>query len=82
LKAVNGRYNTWAAMTSTQVLHRLHRRGIQERSGHRSAQGPDGLQRLKEAAERAKKDLSQATRLDINLPFINGRCFWTQALAK
>jgi molecular chaperone DnaK len=28
------------------------------------------LQRLKEAAERAKKDLSQATTADINLPFI------------
>src|SRR5438045_5730671 len=28
------------------------------------------LQRLKEAAERAKKDLSQATSADINLPFI------------
>jgi molecular chaperone DnaK len=28
------------------------------------------LQRLKEAAERAKKDLSQATTTDINLPFI------------
>ncbi len=28
------------------------------------------LQRLKEAAERAKKDLSQSTTTDINLPFI------------
>src|SRR5207248_3509788 len=28
------------------------------------------LQRLKEAAERAKKDLSQQTTADINLPFI------------
>src|SRR5205807_1676619 len=28
------------------------------------------LQRLKEAAERAKKDLSSATTTDINLPFI------------
>src|SRR5581483_7694219 len=28
------------------------------------------LQRLKEAAERAKKDLSQQTQTDINLPFI------------
>jgi molecular chaperone DnaK len=28
------------------------------------------LQRLKEAAERAKKDLSQATTTDVNLPFI------------
>src|SRR5437588_247733 len=28
------------------------------------------LQRLKEAAERAKKDLSQATTTDLNLPFI------------
>src|ERR687888_185554 len=31
---------------------------------------PMALQRLKEAAERAKKDLSQATTTDINLPFI------------
>src|SRR5205823_1663234 len=28
------------------------------------------LQRLKEAAERAKKDLSQQTQTDVNLPFI------------
>src|SRR5919198_459385 len=31
---------------------------------------PMAMQRLKEAAERAKKDLSQATTTDINLPFI------------
>src|SRR3954462_12271497 len=31
---------------------------------------PMALQRLKEAAERAKKDLSQATTTDVNLPFI------------
>jgi molecular chaperone DnaK len=31
---------------------------------------PMAMQRLKEAAERAKKDLSQQTNTDINLPFI------------
>lgn len=31
---------------------------------------PMGMQRLKDAAERAKKDLSQSTNTDINLPFI------------
>ena len=31
---------------------------------------PTALQRLKEAAERAKKDLSQQTQTDVNLPFI------------
>jgi len=31
---------------------------------------PMAMQRLKEAAERAKKDLSQATTTDVNLPFI------------
>src|SRR5215203_5859462 len=31
---------------------------------------PMAMQRLKEAAERAKKDLSQQTTVDINLPFI------------
>lgn len=31
---------------------------------------PMALQRLKEACEQAKKDLSQATSVDINLPFI------------
>jgi molecular chaperone DnaK len=31
---------------------------------------PMALQRLKEAAERAKKDLSQQTTTDVNLPFI------------
>jgi molecular chaperone DnaK len=31
---------------------------------------PMAMQRLKEAAERAKKDLSQSTNTDVNLPFI------------
>src|SRR5204862_5620364 len=31
---------------------------------------PMAMQRLKEAAERAKKDLSQSANTDINLPFI------------
>ena len=31
---------------------------------------PMALQRLKEAAEKAKKELSSTTQTDINLPFI------------
>ena len=33
-------------------------------------QSPEAMQRLKEAAEQAKKDLSQQTNVDVNLPFI------------
>src|SRR5262249_24445705 len=44
------------------------------------------LQRLKEACERAKKDLSQATTTDINLPFItadqSGRKHLTMAITR
>ena len=32
------------------------------------------LQRLKEAAEKAKKELSSATTTNINLPFITATC--------
>ena len=44
--------------------------GIQEGTGHRSFEGPDGLQRLKEAAEKAKMELSTLLETEINLPFI------------
>ena len=40
------------------------------------------LQRLKEAAERAKKDLSQQTTTDINLPFITADAIGTEASCK
>src|SRR6266403_4410 len=43
---------------------------FQKQNGIDLRKDPMALQRLKEAAERAKKDLSQATTTDINLPFI------------
>ena len=50
--------------------HRLPRGRVQEGPGHRPARRPDALQRLKEAAEKAKCELSTSVETDINLPFI------------
>ncbi len=45
--------------------------GVQEGAGHRPvARTPMALQRLKEAAEKAKCELSSSQQTDINLPFI------------
>ena len=38
--------------------------------GDRPPQGPEALQRLKEAAEKAKIELSTTTQTEINLPYI------------
>src|SRR2546426_4007262 len=43
---------------------------FQKQNGIDLRKDPMALQRLKEACEQAKKDLSQATSVDINLPFI------------
>ena len=43
---------------------------FKKESGIDLRKDPMGMQRLKDAAERAKKDLSQSTNTDINLPFI------------
>jgi len=43
---------------------------------------PMALQRLKEACEQAKKDLSQATQTDINLPFITADASGAKHLQK
>jgi len=43
---------------------------FQKESGIDLRKDPMSMQRLKEAAERAKKDLSQQANTDINLPFI------------
>ena len=53
-----------------QVLidHLAH--AFQKENGMDLRKDPMAMQRLKEAAERAKKDLSQATQTDVNLPFI------------
>ena len=53
-----------------RVLVDYLRRRIQTRQRRRSPQGPDGLQRLQEACEKAKKELSTLQTTDINLPFI------------
>ena len=45
-------------------------RRVQARPGHRPAQGPQALQRLYEAAEQAKIELSATTTTQINLPFV------------
>ena len=38
---------------------------------------PMALQRLKEAAEKAKIELSASTQTEINLPYITADCFRT-----
>ena len=38
------------------------------------------LQRLREAAEKAKKELSSSTTTNINLPFITANADWPEAL--
>ncbi len=43
---------------------------VQERERHRPAQRQGAMQRLKEAAEKAKIELSGVTSANINLPFI------------
>src|SRR5262249_58940810 len=43
---------------------------FKQKNGIDLRKDPMALQRLKEACEQAKKDLSQATSTDINLPFI------------
>ena len=48
----------------------LSRRRVPEGAGHRPAQRQAALQRLKEAAEKAKIELSSTTQTEINLPFI------------
>jgi molecular chaperone DnaK len=60
---------TWAATTSTR-RHRLARRRVQAEQGIDLRKDPMALQRLKEAAEKAKCELSSAQQTDINLPFI------------
>ncbi len=41
---------------------------------------PMALQRLQEACEKAKKDLSSLPETDINLPFITVDAKWSEAL--
>ena len=48
----------------------LPRRRVQEGIGHRSPDDRLALQRLKEAAEKAKIELSSAMQTEVNLPFI------------
>jgi len=50
--------------------HRLSGRRVPQGAGHRPAQGQAALQRLKEAAEKAKIELSSSMQTEVNLPFI------------
>ncbi len=51
-------------------LRRVSRSRVQEGSGHRPEGDKLALQRLKEAAEKAKIELSSSQQTEINLPFI------------
>ena len=50
--------------------HRLDRRRVPQERRHRPAKDRMALQRLKEAAEKAKIELSSVVETDINLPFV------------
>jgi molecular chaperone DnaK len=55
---------------------------FQSENGIDLRKDPMALQRLKEAAEQAKKDLSQQTQSDINLPFITANASGAKHLQK
>ena len=65
---------TSAATTSTSGSWTGPRR-VQEGPGDRPPTGPQALQRLKEAAEKAKIELSSSIPTEINLPFITADAF-------
>ena len=50
--------------------HRIHYQGVQAPERHRSKNDKMATQRVREAAEKAKVELSSALSTDINLPFI------------
>jgi len=53
-----------------QVIIGLDRRRVPETAGHRLRKDRMALQRLKEAGEKAKREVSSAMQANINLPFI------------
>src|SRR5207237_426881 len=55
---------------------------FQKENGIDLRKDPMALQRLKEACEQAKKDLSQQTQTDINLPFITADASGAKHLQK
>ena len=60
----------WAAMTSTTDVTQWMIDEFKKAEGIDLSGDKMALQRLKEAAEKAKKELSTATTTNINLPFI------------
>src|ERR1700704_1694920 len=81
VKAVNGDTHlggdNWDDVLINYVADRFKKQqGIDLRKD------PMALQRLKEACEQAKKDLSQATSADINLPFITADASGAKHLQK
>ena len=61
---------TWAAMTGTSASIDWAADKFQQENGIDLRKDPMALQRLKDSAENAKKELSAAQQADINLPFI------------
>jgi len=59
-----------AARTSTAESS-ITWRSRSRRTRHRSAQGQVALQRLRDASEKAKCELSSVKQVEINLPFIS-----------
>ena len=69
VKATNGNTNLGGEDFDTKILEYLIDE-FQKQNGINLKNDPLALQRLKEAAEKAKKELSSAQQTDINLPYI------------
>jgi molecular chaperone DnaK len=70
VKATATATRTWAAMTSTNRIVDWLVAEFKKDQGIDVSKDRMALQRLKEAAERAKIELSQMQETDINLPFL------------
>ena len=71
---------TWAVMTSIQVIIDWLVQEFKNDEGADLTKDPMAMQRLKEAAEKAKIELSSSTSTEINLPYIMPRRRYALAL--
>ena len=70
VKATNGDTHLGGDDFDLQIINYLAERFSEENSGADLRNDSMALQRLKEAAEKAKHELSSSTETDVNLPFI------------
>jgi molecular chaperone DnaK len=70
VKATNGDTHLGGDDFDLEIINYLAKRFSEENSGADLKRDKMALQRLKEAAEKAKHELSSSTETDVNLPFI------------